>query len=53
MPSLPSVLFPDVPTLEEVGIEGANSSPWYGFLAPADLPQPIADKIIAEVQAVI
>jgi tripartite-type tricarboxylate transporter receptor subunit TctC len=45
--------YPDKPTLEEVGVQNAAWDLWWGFLAPADLPQPIADKLIEEISAVL
>jgi tripartite-type tricarboxylate transporter receptor subunit TctC len=48
-----STLYPDAPTLEEAGINGATWGVWFGFLAPPNLPQPIADRLITEIQMVI
>jgi tripartite-type tricarboxylate transporter receptor subunit TctC len=45
--------WPTVPTLEEQGIKGASWGVWFGFLAPPNLPKPIADRLIAEINAVI
>ena len=33
-----SALFPDVPTLAEAGVSGAESASWYSLAAPADTP---------------
>lgn len=44
---------PDVPTLEESGITGAESGSWLGLLAPAGTPQAIVDKISQGLQQVI
>src|SRR5947207_2623230 len=33
-----SAAFPDVPTMDEVGLKGFDSTAWYGILAPAGLP---------------
>jgi tripartite-type tricarboxylate transporter receptor subunit TctC len=44
--------YPDIPTLEEIGIKGASWEIWFGFVAPPNLPKPIADKLIAEIGAV-
>jgi len=43
----------DVPTLAESGLPGFNSVSWIGLLAPAKTPQPVIDKIAAEVKAVL
>jgi tripartite-type tricarboxylate transporter receptor subunit TctC len=45
--------WPNVPTLEEQGIKGATWNVWFGFLAPPNLPKPIADRLTAEITAVI
>jgi len=44
---------PDVPTLEESGIKGAESGSWLGLLAPAGVPQTIIDKVSRDIQAVV
>jgi tripartite-type tricarboxylate transporter receptor subunit TctC len=42
---------PDVATLEEQGVKGANASSWAGFFAPAVTPQPILDRLSGEILA--
>ena len=42
---------PDVPTLAE-SLPGFEALTWFGFVAPAGLPQDIADKLTAEMAAV-
>ncbi len=42
---------PNVPTLEEQGVTGANASSWAGFFAPAATPQPILDRLSGEIVA--
>jgi len=44
---------PDVPTLAEAVAPGFNSISWIGLLAPAGTPQPIVEKISADVREVI
>src|SRR5207302_2965267 len=39
-----SQAFPDVPTMDEVGIKGFDSTAWYGILGPAGLPQEVVNK---------
>ena len=43
-----SPLFPDIPTLQEASGE-EYPPPWFGLFAPAGTPQPILDKLNAEV----
>lgn len=40
---------PDVATLEEQGVTGANASSWAGFFAPAATPQPALDRLSGEI----
>ena len=40
---------PDVPTMAEAGYPAVTMSSWYGVLAPAKTPQPIIDKLHAEM----
>ena len=47
------VALPDVPTLEESGVNGAESGSWLGLLAPAGTPQAIIDKVSQGLQQVI
>lgn len=42
---------PDVPTLEEQGVTGANASSWAAFFAPAATPQPVLDRLSKEIMA--
>lgn len=44
-----SPLLPDVPTLVESGIKGADSVVWFGMSAPLKTPRAIIDKLNAEV----
>ena len=39
-----SQAFPDVPTMDELGIKGFDSTAWYGILGPAGLPQEVVAK---------
>ena len=36
--------FPDVPTMDEVGLKGFDSTAWYGILGPAGLPAEVINK---------
>jgi tripartite-type tricarboxylate transporter receptor subunit TctC len=48
-----SPALPDVPTLAESGINGAESGSWVALLAPAGTPQAIIDKIGADVKEIL
>ena len=47
-----SAILPNVPTMSE-SVPGVFLDTWYGILAPAGLPDPIAQKIHADVSAVM
>jgi tripartite-type tricarboxylate transporter receptor subunit TctC len=38
-----------VPTVDEAGLPGFYSSPWYGFWVPRGTPQPVVAKLNAAV----
>lgn len=44
-----SPLLPDVPTVEEAGVPGYTYYTWFGLWAPKKTPQPIIDKLHAEL----
>ncbi len=48
-----SPALPDVPTLAEAGIAGAESGSWVGLLAPAGTSKDIVEKIAAGVKQVV
>jgi len=39
-----SAAFPDVPTMDEVGLKGFDSTAWYGLLGPAGLPAEVVKR---------
>jgi tripartite-type tricarboxylate transporter receptor subunit TctC len=39
-----SAAFPDVPTMDELGLKGFDSTAWYGVLGPAGLPQEVVGR---------
>jgi tripartite-type tricarboxylate transporter receptor subunit TctC len=45
-----SLLLPDVPTVAEAGVPGYQYYVWFGEWAPAKTPQPIIDKLHAEIE---
>jgi tripartite-type tricarboxylate transporter receptor subunit TctC len=44
---------PDVPTLVELGIKGADVTTWYGLFVTGGTPKPIVDTLHAELQRVL
>jgi len=48
-----SALVPDLPTLNEVGLRGYESSSWYGLLAPAGTPGAIVKRINADLVRIL
>jgi tripartite-type tricarboxylate transporter receptor subunit TctC len=48
-----SPAYPNLPTLEEIGIKDASFDIWFGFVAPPNLPKAIADRLIEEIGAVL
>jgi len=48
-----SSLLPDVPTVEEAGVPGYVYYTWFGLWAPKKTPQPIIDKLHAEIKRAI
>jgi tripartite-type tricarboxylate transporter receptor subunit TctC len=48
-----SVAVPDVPTIDEAGVKGFDSTAWWGLLAPAKTPRAIVDRLYAATVAAI
>jgi len=48
---LPSL--PDIPTLDEQGVKGADVGIWHGLYAPKGTPKPVIDKLVAAMQAAL
>jgi tripartite-type tricarboxylate transporter receptor subunit TctC len=44
---------PTVPTMQEEGYPGFEATTWYGLVGPGKLPRPIAQKVNADVNAVL
>jgi tripartite-type tricarboxylate transporter receptor subunit TctC len=40
---------PDVPTVSEAGLQGYDSTGWFGVVAPAGTPQPVVARLNAEI----
>jgi tripartite-type tricarboxylate transporter receptor subunit TctC len=39
-----SAAFPEVPTMDEIGLKGFDSTAWYGILGPANLPRQVVSR---------
>ena len=48
-----SPLFPDVPTLDEVGLKGFDADTWFGFYAPAGTPPEVVARLNSEINKVL
>jgi tripartite-type tricarboxylate transporter receptor subunit TctC len=46
-------LLPDVPTFAEAGLPEVQAEAWMALIAPAKTPQPVVDKLAAEVKAAL
>ena len=44
---------PELPTLQELGIKGAEVDMWYGFLAPKGTPGAVVRKLDGELRAIL
>jgi tripartite-type tricarboxylate transporter receptor subunit TctC len=44
---------PDVATLEEQGLKGANVGVWHGLYAPKGTPKPVLDKLVSSMQTAL
>ncbi|AVP57543.1 Bug family tripartite tricarboxylate transporter substrate binding protein [Pulveribacter suum] len=48
---LPSL--PDAPTTAEAGYPGVNATSWFALFAPAAVPQPVVDRLAADLKKVV
>lgn len=48
-----SAIAPELPTLSDTGLPGFEFSFWYGLFGPANMPQPIRDKLFAVVTEIL
>jgi tripartite-type tricarboxylate transporter receptor subunit TctC len=48
-----SGVMPNVPTIDEAGVPGYESTIWIGLMAPAGTPKPVIDKLNAEAVKVM
>jgi tripartite-type tricarboxylate transporter receptor subunit TctC len=44
---------PDIPTMQEAGVKDYEMAIWFGFVAPAGTPEPIVEKLSAEIRKVL
>lgn len=45
--------FPNVPTMEEVGLKGFDADTWFGFYAPGGTPPAVIAKLNAEIGKIV
>lgn len=45
--------FPNVPTTAEAGVAGVEFEGWFGLMAPAGLPQDVAQKLVSANQKIV
>jgi tripartite-type tricarboxylate transporter receptor subunit TctC len=43
---------PDLPTVDEQGLKGFDTSAWFAIMAPVDIPDDRADKLAAAINAI-
>jgi tripartite-type tricarboxylate transporter receptor subunit TctC len=48
-----SPVAPEVPTLNELGVNGVEAPSWYAIVAPAATPRPIVDRLHGELVAIM
>ena len=48
-----SPLFPQVPTLHEVGMKGLDAGTTHGFYVPAGTPQPVIQRLNGEINKIL
>ena len=48
-----SPLFPDVPTLDEIGLRGFDADTVFGFYAPAGTPAPVIARLNQEINRIL
>jgi tripartite-type tricarboxylate transporter receptor subunit TctC len=48
-----STILPNVPTIAEAGVPGYEATNWWGILAPAGTPAPIAERLNKEIKTLL
>jgi tripartite-type tricarboxylate transporter receptor subunit TctC len=46
-------MLPDVPTLEEAGVQGVVLTSYFGAIAPAGVPRPIVERMAAVLRVAL
>ncbi len=48
-----NAVLPEVPTIDEAGVPGYESTIWLGVMAPAKTPQDVIDWLNAEIRKIM
>ncbi|HEV8519297.1 MAG TPA: tripartite tricarboxylate transporter substrate binding protein [Burkholderiales bacterium] len=48
-----SSVLPDIPTIDEAGVKGYETTIWLGIMAPAGTPKPVIDRLNAEITKIV
>ena len=48
-----STVLPDVPTIDEAGVKGYETTIWLGIMAPTGTPRPVIDRLNAEIMKIV
>ena len=48
-----SSVLPDVPTIDEAGVRGYETTIWLGLMAPVETPRPIVEKLNGEITKIM
>ncbi len=48
-----SAVLPNLPTMDEAGLKGFETTAWFGVLAPAGLPAPVLARLSQEIDAIV
>jgi tripartite-type tricarboxylate transporter receptor subunit TctC len=48
-----STLLPDLPSMDEAGVEGFDITSWQGYLGPANMPKEIVIRLNTEIRKII
>ena len=46
-------MLPDIPTTAEAGLPGFELDAWFGIYAPAGTPQPVIERLAAEIETIV